>query len=246
MISERIHHLIQLVPAAERVIDVGADHGLVSIGLAERDDIGAVLATDISADSLSKLRASLCRAPHRVQEKVELAVADGLQALPWSQADVIVIAGMGGPLMQHIITGGRRIFDPALWVLSPQSGIPEFRHFLQNWGVEIEESALREGSIDYAFFLVHGDRERRREDPYWRPLDELAAEYGPQLIASRDPVTGKRMRRDLEALRGLRRRLGSLDSPSAQRRMEFLDRRIRLLTIALSDWPWKGAEDADF
>ncbi len=80
----------------------------------------------------------------------ELRLADGLTRLRPGEAEVILISGLGGPLMRKILTEGMVTAKAArTLVLSPQSEIPETRSFLQQQGFCIldEKMLFEEGNF---------------------------------------------------------------------------------------------------
>lgn len=227
---QRLQTLIRLVPPSKRVIDVGADHGLVSLGLAEREDIQQVLATDISSASLSKLEEALKRTDPPIREKITLFVTDGLQDIPWSSADAIVIAGMGGPLITRILRDSFAFARNAkTWVLSPQSGIAAFRHFLQTLSCRIEEDLVEEDGKWYPLFLVFPQEVCPKLNGYVFPLTEQEAEYGPELLRKRHPLLEKQLIRDEKHWKSLLFHLEGKSSPAAAKRREEAERALRAL-----------------
>ncbi len=61
------------------------------------------------------------------------------------EGDTLVIAGMGGPLMERILTDGRSVRNSfSELILQPQSDIPHFRRFIQSEGWEITEEKMVE------------------------------------------------------------------------------------------------------
>jgi tRNA A22 N-methylase len=72
-----------------------------------------------------------------LEDKITFRLSDGLEKLKVGEADTIIIAGMGGPLMEQILTKGR---DVALsckeLILQPQSDIPHFRRYLMDEGYQ--------------------------------------------------------------------------------------------------------------
>src|SRR3712207_5446509 len=141
--SERIKRLIAMVIGAHQVVDVGCDHGQVSLGLAERPDIDAVLGVDISAPSLQKLRDAIERAEQPWAHKIRTQVADGLKALDCAEVDSVVIAGMGGDLIVRILSEApQRLAQVKQLVLSPHTAQDEVRRFVREKGFYIIDSAL--------------------------------------------------------------------------------------------------------
>lgn len=232
----RIQALVDAVPPSARVVDVGADHGLISLGLAKRSDIGAILATDISGDSLSKLAKALPQEAAGVQQKIHMTVTDGLQKLPWPSADTIVIAGMGGPLIERILRDSLPFAKRAkTWVLSPQSGLPDFRRFLQRLAMPVEEDLVEEAGIFYPLFRVFPGCQRSPQSDYAEALSDTEAEYGPTLLRQHHPVLMEQLHREQKTLSGLIQKLAGQGSPTAKKRRQELENQCAAIRSILKE-----------
>ena len=84
-----------------RLADVGTDHGYLVSYLALTGQIAKGYACDINPQPLERARRTLER--YGVQG-VELRLSDGLAALTPEMVDRVVIAGMGGDMMVHILS----------------------------------------------------------------------------------------------------------------------------------------------
>lgn len=232
---QRIETLIRLVPPCSRVIDVGADHGLVSLGLAEREDIEQILATDISAASLAKLKQALERADSLTKQKITLFVTDGLQDLPWQSADTLLIAGMGGPLIMRILSESFAFAQSAgTWVLSPQSGIPAFRRYLQCLSCRVEETIVEEEGKFYPLFLVFPREACPPQSGYAHILTEQEEIYGPDLLRLHHPFVEKQIRKDQAHWHQLLQQLEGKSSRGARERRKEAQAALCALSTLLS------------
>ena len=101
-LSQRISSVASMVTAGNCLADVGTDHGYVPIYLYERKIIPRAIAMDVNKGPLE--RASLHIAESGMKGVIETRLSDGLAALKAGEADSIVIAGMGGPLMIRILS----------------------------------------------------------------------------------------------------------------------------------------------
>ena len=150
-LSSRLAAAAALVTPGNRLADVGTDHGYVPIALCEQGTIPCALALDVREGPLSAARRNIAAAGK--QEQVETRLSDGLIALAPGEADTVLLAGMGGALIQRILGEGA----PALagvreLVLQPQSEIPAVRRFLRLSGYEItHETVVKE---DGKFYVV--------------------------------------------------------------------------------------------
>lgn len=150
-VSKRLLMDAALVPACEMLADVGCDHAYTSIYLVARGVAGGALALDVRPGPLLRAQENIRR--YGMEGRVVTRLSDGLCALSLSEADGILISGMGGPLMTDIL---KRDWDKVLAakfiVLQPQSEIALVREFLHNMGLGIDEEDMCEE--DGKFYTV--------------------------------------------------------------------------------------------
>ena len=136
-LSARLRALANLVPTGSVLADIGTDHAWIPADLLQRGRIQSAIALDIGVGPLARAAANL--ASLGLSEVVSLRQSDGFVALKPGEADCVLIAGMGGQLMQNILTrglseGGRP--GPAFresvkrYVFSPHTEWESFRTYL--------------------------------------------------------------------------------------------------------------------
>jgi len=99
-LDERLYKIATLVDFG-RVADVGCDHGKLGYYLLETDRASAVIATDISRESLKK--AEELAYSEGVSELMQTRLCDGLDAVKSGEVDSVVIAGLGGDVISGIM-----------------------------------------------------------------------------------------------------------------------------------------------
>ena len=144
VLSRRMQMLADMVTAGSRVADVGCDHGLLPIYLVRTGKSPKCLAMDVRKGPLSGAEKHIAFCG--LGEYIETRLSDGLMAYHIGEAETLVCAGMGGRLMERILTeGGEKSRSFAELILQPQSEIPEFRRFLRNAGYLITGEYLLRG-----------------------------------------------------------------------------------------------------
>lgn len=195
-LPERLETIISMVPNCDTAADIGCDHAYVSIALVERGIAKRAIACDINAGPLKHAEENIRTAG--VEEKIETRLCDGLSGVKAGEADTVIIAGMGGMLMEKILES--RLQDFPNFVLSPQLDIPHFRHFLINHECCIvDEQMVQEDGKFYVVMqvksplrndIVTGEvlAEARRcevDSIYKREIDFL---FGGWLLEKKDPA----------------------------------------------------------
>ena len=187
--SKRLQNILAMVPGAECAADVGTDHGYVPIWLVQEGVAAGGIAMDVNQGPLERAKAHI--AACGLSGRIQVRLGDGLSALSGEEADTVIIAGMGGPLIVRILTEGletaRRM---KRLILSPQSEIWSVRAFLERNGFVIEDDAMTEEDGKYYTVICArsaggyiGDgtfcvSERKRLE--WK--------YGKCLLERKDPV----------------------------------------------------------
>ena len=140
-LSLRLAAISKMVHGGNRLVDVGCDHGYLPVYLVLNKKIPSAIAMDVRKGPL--LRAKEHVQQYGVSDYIELRLSDGLSALKAGEGDTLVIAGMGGPLMERILTEGKQVLDSFQeLILQPQSDVCHFRHFIREHGWEIREEEL--------------------------------------------------------------------------------------------------------
>ncbi len=245
----RIAALVDMAGAADFAIEVGCDHGLISCGLAERDDIKRILATDISVASISKLKNFLkdqeFSGENPYSRKISCLVNDGLKGLNFEACDLIVIAGMGGRLIQRIMEGNIDLVKKTGQVLvGPQSDLPMFRKFLISLGWCISEEMVYDSGHYYT--ILDLNPAKKINEAYVDMSErKLALKYGPDLLLKKNPVLKEKLEKDFSStgllIDKLERELKEKDTKNISDRIGLLseDRKDIGVLLSLYDWPSK-------
>ena len=153
-LSDRMRSIADMVTPGNVVCDVGCDHGFLSIYLVQSKIAPFVIAMDVKSGPLSGCEKHVEQ--YGLKQYITMRLSDGLNALEEGEADTVIIAGMGGRLMQKILTEG---CDKAVRVkeliLQPQSEIRAFREFLRWSGYQIvAENLIEEEGKFYPMMKV--------------------------------------------------------------------------------------------
>lgn len=144
-LSQRLQRMADLVIPGGVIADIGTDHGHLPIWLFEHEICPGVILTDISEDSLSKAKGYA--GAFQFGGAVSFRVGDGLAVLAPSEAETVVIAGMGGKLIRDIMAE-----DPAhtatfrRFILQPRTASGSLRKYLLEQGfLFLHDDVVKEG-----------------------------------------------------------------------------------------------------
>lgn len=198
--------------------DVGTDHGYVPIYLLEQKRIPRAIAMDINRGPLTRAEEHIRL--YGMQDYIETRLSDGVEALAEGEAEAILIAGMGGGLVIHILTAGENICKGAgELILQPQSELSRVRKFLDENGyaVDREDMILEEGKYYPMMRVCY--------DPHHIPCasaeKELFYAYGELLLKNRHPVLMEYLEKERRVQSGI------LEKLKQQPKSGAVDKRIR-------------------
>ncbi len=187
VLSERMASIEDFAGKCRCIADIGTDHGLIPIymvlsGIAER----AVL-TDIAKGPLQRAMDNVEKyAGGEDGKRFSLRLGPGLDTLEEDEADVIIIAGMGGETIIDILEADPDIAKAAgRLVLQPRTMCAELRKWLTSNGYSITDERLAEenGHIAQIMHVVPGEHEYAE-----RFKNEIDYDVPPQLFLNRDPL----------------------------------------------------------
>ena len=186
-ISNRLMTAAALVTQGYTLADVGTDHGYIPIYLLQQKKIPAAIAMDINEGPLERAKEHI--ALYGLQAYIQTRLSDGVVALKPGEVEAVLIAGMGGGLVMHILKDGEKVCQSAKeLILQPQSEIEHVREFLREKGYTIlaEDMVYEDGKF-YPMMKVQyqGENENAQKASEVLKLSDL---YGGLLLQNRHPV----------------------------------------------------------
>lgn len=216
-ISKRLEMIASFVPEGSRVADIGTDHGYIPIYLVQEKKAEYAIAMDVRPGPLERAQAHIREAG--LEDSIEVRLSDGLLKLGENEADCVVIAGMGGELMIHILKEGKNLWDNIpYWVLSPHSEPQKVRRFLEEQEFFIEREIMIKEDGKYYFVLGVSKGTGNTMD-YGR---EVFYRYGRQLLEERDPVLLEYLKKEEGQLEGILGGLSRSKTEASEKRMKEL------------------------
>ena len=216
-LSRRLETIASFVPEGSAVADIGTDHGYIPIHLVQEGKAKHAIAMDVRKGPWLRAQAHIHEAG--LEAHVEVRLSDGLLKLEQNEADCVVIAGMGGELIIHILEEGRGLWEGIPhWVLSPHSELDKVRRFLeeQEFFIERETMIKEEGKFYTVMGINRTDKAGEKDER------EISYRYGRSLIESKDPVLKEYLKKEEEQLEQIMSGLSESQTEAAVRRMEEL------------------------
>lgn len=235
ILSRRLQSLVDMVSQGKSVVDVGCDHGFVSIYLVQHGISPKVLAMDVRKGPLSRAQEHI--AEYGLDNYIETRLSDGLLEYRMGEAQSLVCAGMGGKLMMKILKDSEeKARSLEELILQPQSELPAFRKFLHAEGyVTLDENILCEEGKYYFVFKVRYDKEavsaKESQNDDMRVLYE---KYGRLLLERKHPVLKEYLEYMQKTVGQIEENLRVGQGERAQGRLEELRQEQRDLQAALA------------
>ncbi len=184
ILSKRMEAVASMVTKGNILADIGTDHGYVPIALVKEKRIPSAIAMDLRPGPLE--RANKHIAQFGLTEYIQTRLSDGVAALEPGEAQTILVAGMGGELVIHILTAGSRVCRAAKeLILQPQSDLYKVRRFLRenDYSIVAEDMVFEDGKY-YPMMKVIPRKADITDDQF----QEIYDQYGPILIRTGNQV----------------------------------------------------------
>lgn len=162
------------------VADIGTDHAYIPIWLVQKGIAKQAIAMDISKGPIARAEENIQK--FSVQDTVKTRLSDGLKKLCPHEADTVIIAGMGGMLINEILENSKALLPHIRrFILQPMTAIEETRKYLSANGFYIEDERLaqEEDKVYCVLSVTHGDMKVAQEIDYY---------IGTKLVENRDPL----------------------------------------------------------
>ncbi len=180
MMTPRLMAAASFVKCGSIVCDVGTDHAYIPIWLVLSGICPKAIAMDVRKGPLSRAKENIEKFGCKAQ--ITTRLSDGLLALSPGEADTVVIAGMGGILINRILKDGEAHWDTVKhFILQPMTAIEETRKFLSENHFLIQDECLakEDDKIYHILSVVRGEMPITREIDY---------HIGKRLIEKKDPL----------------------------------------------------------
>jgi tRNA (adenine22-N1)-methyltransferase len=137
-LSPRLSVIAGLVPECRRLLDVGTDHAWLPIELVRRGRCQQAVAIDLRNGPLAIASRNVTAAG--LTAKIAVCQGNGLTDVLLDPDDIVVLAGLGGNEMMHVL--GDRPRNCRAIILQPMKSLPELRFWLSEHGYLIDAERL--------------------------------------------------------------------------------------------------------
>lgn len=210
------------MPPGAVVADIGTDHALLPVYLVRQGIVRKVIATDVHSRPLDAARSTVAR--YGLCERIVLREGDGLRVLSPGEADVIVIAGMGGTTIRDILADSLKVQDQVKrLILQPQGGALCLRKRLldHEWFLFDEDLVFEDGR--YYVIIV---AEPRPQSVQRAVIDPGILEIGPRLIEKKHRLLVPYLKQEIRQMEKIVRALKEGRTPAADEKRRAWNQKI--------------------
>ncbi|MDD3192730.1 MAG: class I SAM-dependent methyltransferase [Oscillospiraceae bacterium] len=182
VLDDRLAAVEEMVRPGVRVADVGTDHGYLIASLLQSGKAVFGYACDIHRQPLEKAAETLEK--YGLTQRVQLLLGDGLKGLASQQVDDVIIAGMGGDMILHILDEARWEIPTQRFILQPMTKVHELRAGLYQRGYEIlQERAAQAKGFVYTVMQVRWSGEQKTVADLFARVGLLPQDPSPAALA---------------------------------------------------------------
>jgi tRNA (adenine22-N1)-methyltransferase len=197
VLSQRLLKIAEYVPLGSKLADIGSDHALLPVYLAQYGLIDSAIAGELNAGPYAAALKQVEDADLKFY--IEVRQGDGLEVIDSGEVDVITIAGMGGQLIVQILMQGIAKLDQVQrLILQPNVGEEAVRRWLmeQGWFLSGEQIIQEDGKT---YEVLIADRlehaadlnlalYQERQIAGLKIKSERLLAMGPYLLTQADPI----------------------------------------------------------
>lgn len=140
-LSARLLAAASMVRGGGVLADIGTDHAYLPVFLLQNEVVPSIIASDIGAGPLNNARKTV--EAYCLSDRIDLRLSDGLKSYSPEEVTEIVICGMGGNLIEEILTAAPWIRNDKMHlVLQPMTHTEDVRRYLCRNGFRIERETV--------------------------------------------------------------------------------------------------------
>ena len=176
----RLECIVSMVDKCSTVADIGTDHGYVAEMLLKERKCDKIIATDLNEGPLKRAMEHLTSV--NLSDRCDFRLGSGLTVLKEGEADAIIIAGMGGELISHILETSKDIaLSTGQLILQPMTAADDLRRYLAEKGFEIiDENIVKE--YHHFYFVI------KAKSGITKYEDSIYYEISKCLLDKKDPL----------------------------------------------------------
>lgn len=220
-LSPRLEAIAKYVKPNSKVLDVGTDHAYLPVFLIHKGICSRVIAGDLNAKPLSSAHQTVLS--YGLEQRIELRLGNGLEIIQSGEADMIIIAGMGGGTIAEILAAApEKLASVQRLILQPMNASGILRRWLRHNGWSLVQETLVEENGRLYIILV-------AEPGMMADYEDVAMDLGPLLLAEKPPLLPAYLIENIEHDTRISRQLSLASTPEALAKRDYLTRKLQFM-----------------
>ncbi|WP_426349198.1 tRNA (adenine(22)-N(1))-methyltransferase [Alloiococcus sp. CFN-8] len=227
-LSKRLKEITFFIDKCNVIADIGTDHGYVPIYSVKSGLCLKAIASDINKGPVDKARMNVKR--EGLEKVISCRKGPGLSTLEVNEAEIVIIAGMGGNLIRDIIVEDIAVVkELKSLILQPAQNPEILRRFLYSHSFSIlgETVVHDEGKFYEIFKVSYKEKNNIRYQEY------MDYELSDNLIKSGSPDIKPYLEFKISSYKRILNYIGEGTETALARRQEVINK-ISLLTEVLN------------
>ncbi len=191
-LSKRLEVVANFIKDNSKIIDIGCDHGLLSIYLAQKYKNINIIASDVNKNALSSAIKNIENA--NLEDRIETRLGSGLEVINQDEIDTVVIAGMGSNTIVGILKYSKdKLVNVNDIIVQSNTDLYFLRKNITSIGYYIEDEVLVEdkGIIYTVIKFTKGKKRYSYKQLY----------LGPILLQKNDKLFQKKNEKELKTMK---------------------------------------------
>lgn len=161
-LSKRLNSLVYFVEKEDSIVDVGCDHGYLSIFLKKNNLCKHIMASDINQNALQSAKENIKKS----KLKIDTVLSDGLENIPLKGINALLISGMGTSTILHILEAKEKIKNIKKIILQSNNEHAKLRKSLNDLGYYLKEErvVLDKGKWYVSMLFVQSNKKNKERE----------------------------------------------------------------------------------
>ena len=197
-LSNRLLAIANNIDKNDKVIDIGCDHGYLSIYLKVVNKNKVVIASDINENALNMAKKNILAS----KVKIDTRLGSGLDVIKKDEIDTIIISGMGGNTIFGILKNNLvKLKGIKKIVIHSNTDIFMLRKNISKLGFKIKnEQLIKDKNIYYIIITFEKGRHKYNKKELY---------FGPLLLQENSKLFQEKNEIELNKLKDIRKKIPS-------------------------------------
>ena len=197
-LSKRLEVVSSFIEDNSKIIDIGCDHGLLSIYLAGIYKNIKIIASDVNKNALSSAINNIKK--YNLEDRIETRLGPGLDVVSPDEIDTVVISGMGSNTIVGILKYSKdKLVNVNNIVVQSNTDLYFLRKNISSIGYYIEDEILVEDK-NIIYTVIKFTKGKKRYN-----YKELY--LGPILLEKNDSLFKKKNEKELKTMKMINRNI---------------------------------------